>query len=76
MKTPIKSSLLLVMLWAVLALPLSAATPTARPEEVGLSSERLRRITELMERHIGAGSFSDSWSPAGSSTPETLPVAW
>src|SRR5690554_5576673 len=41
-----------------LGLPLTAAAPTARPEEVGLSSERLNRITELVQRHIAAGSFS------------------
>ena len=41
-----------------LAWPLTAAAPTSKPEEVGLSSERLRRITELVQRHIAAGSFS------------------
>ncbi len=43
---------------AVLAWPLSAATPTAKPEEVGFSTERLQRINELVQRHITAGSFS------------------
>jgi len=38
--------------------PLSAGAPTASPEAVGLSSERLQRIDELVERHIDAGSFS------------------
>ena len=38
--------------------PLTAAAPTAKPEEVGLSTERLKRITELVQRHIAAGSFS------------------
>jgi CubicO group peptidase (beta-lactamase class C family) len=38
--------------------PLTAAAPTARPEEVGLSTERLKRIGELVQRHIAAGSFS------------------
>ena len=42
----------------VLILPLSAATPTAKPEEVGLSSERLERITELVQRHLDTKSFS------------------
>jgi CubicO group peptidase (beta-lactamase class C family) len=41
-----------------LAWPLTAAAPTARPEEVGLSAQRLTRVTELVERHIAAGSFS------------------
>jgi CubicO group peptidase (beta-lactamase class C family) len=38
--------------------PLTAAAPTAKPEDVGLSSERLKRIGELVQRHINAGSFS------------------
>jgi CubicO group peptidase (beta-lactamase class C family) len=33
----------------------AAELPTARPEEVGLSSERLERIGEMMKRHIDAG---------------------
>lgn len=32
--------------------------PTADPEDVGLSSDRLERISELVDRHIEAGSFS------------------
>jgi hypothetical protein len=36
-------------LWLLVALalvmPLDASTPTARPEEVGLSAERLKRVT-------------------------------
>jgi CubicO group peptidase (beta-lactamase class C family) len=40
------------------AWPLTAAAPTAKPEEVGLSTERLKRIGELVQRHIAAGSFS------------------
>ena len=38
--------------------PLGAAGPAARPEDVGLSAERLRRIGELVQRNITAGSFS------------------
>jgi CubicO group peptidase (beta-lactamase class C family) len=41
----------------VLEWPLTAATPTARPEDVGLSSERLKRVGELMQRHIDARDF-------------------
>ena len=37
--------------------PLLAAVPTARPEDVGLSAERLKRIGELMQRHIAAKMF-------------------
>jgi CubicO group peptidase (beta-lactamase class C family) len=49
---------LALLVGAVLVWPMAAATPTARPEEVGLSGERLRRINELMQRHIDAGTFS------------------
>ena len=41
-----------------LAWPLVAAAPSSKPEEVGLSSERLKRVAELVQRHISAGSFS------------------
>ena len=47
-----------LILGAVLAWPITAATPTARPEEVGLSAERLHRINDLIQRHIDAGTFS------------------
>lgn len=49
---------LVVLAAAVLAWPLTAATPTAKPEEVGFSSERLHRISDLVQRHITAGNFS------------------
>ena len=36
--------------------PLSAGSVmVAKPEEVGLSTERLRRVTEAIRRHIDAG---------------------
>src|SRR5688572_1172181 len=51
--------------WAFVALvcvaadlPLSSAGPTARPEEVGLSSERLQRVNALVKRHLDATSFA------------------
>ena len=37
--------------------PLAAAAPTARPEDVGLSADRLKRIGELLQRHIDARTF-------------------
>jgi CubicO group peptidase (beta-lactamase class C family) len=53
------SYIVLVLLVGTVAVwPIVAATPTARPEEVGLSGERLRKINELMQRHIDAGTFS------------------
>jgi CubicO group peptidase (beta-lactamase class C family) len=54
----LKSVALVLLLGAVLAWPLTAASRTAKPEEVGFSSERLRRINDLVQRHITAGSFS------------------
>ena len=48
-----------VLLVALLAWPRAAEIPlTTKPEEVGLSSERLQRINEMMQRHIAAGDFS------------------
>ena len=47
------TALTLVSRW-----PLAAAPSTARPEDVGLSSERLQRVGELVQRHIAAGGFS------------------
>src|SRR5262245_11712520 len=50
------------MIWATLAAlaitAAQAATPTARPESVGLSAARLARVTELLQRQIDAGMFS------------------
>ncbi len=52
------------VLWLFVAVLLTirvdASTPTARPEEVGLSAERLKRVTELMQRLIDARTFSGS----------------
>jgi CubicO group peptidase (beta-lactamase class C family) len=53
--------LVLLTLAAVFVLwsqgPLGAAS-TARPEDVGVSTDRLQRVGELVQRHIAAGSFS------------------
>ena len=43
----------------LLIAPMAAATlPTAKPEEVGLSSERLKRIHEMIVRHVEAQHIS------------------
>jgi CubicO group peptidase (beta-lactamase class C family) len=48
-----------LLLAAGLVLPLQAGpTLTAKPEEVGLSSERLTRVREAVQRHIDAKSVS------------------
>jgi CubicO group peptidase (beta-lactamase class C family) len=36
----------------------SAGAPSAKPEDVGLSTARLKHVAELVQRHIDAGSFS------------------
>jgi CubicO group peptidase (beta-lactamase class C family) len=56
--TAVRNTALVLLLGVVLAWPITAATPAARPEEVGLSAERLHRIDELIQRHIDAGTFS------------------
>jgi CubicO group peptidase (beta-lactamase class C family) len=45
---------------ALLTAAVHAATPTARPEAVGLSTARLERVTDLMQGHIEAGTFAGS----------------
>jgi CubicO group peptidase (beta-lactamase class C family) len=49
----------LVLILAALAVtPGAGAAPAARPEDVGMSSARLQRVHELVERHLDARSFS------------------
>src|SRR4051812_39051567 len=36
----------------LLALSLTAASPAARPEDIGMSSERLQRITDVVKTYI------------------------
>ena len=49
-----------VLVFILLALPLAAASsvPTAKPEDVGISSERLQRISQMIQRRIAAGEMS------------------
>ena len=53
-----KTAVLCVFLLTVLTLPAHTASPTAKPEEVGLSSERLQRINQLIERRIASGEIA------------------
>jgi CubicO group peptidase (beta-lactamase class C family) len=57
-RAPFHRSVLVLALLAALAWPVTAAVPAARPEDVGFSSERLRRVAELMQRHIDDKDFS------------------
>jgi hypothetical protein len=59
-----KSATLLLTVFAVLALPLAAASvSTAKPEEVGVSSDRLKRIGQMIQRRIDAGDNYRSRDP-------------
>jgi CubicO group peptidase (beta-lactamase class C family) len=52
------SVLAVVLFVSLFVLRPAAETAVAKPEDVGLSSERLGRITEMMKRHISAGEIS------------------
>ncbi len=55
MKINLRSICLSCLLAGLVALPLAAGSvPTAKPEEVGLSSERLGRIHDAVQRQIDA----------------------
>ena len=48
-----------LLILPAIVLPLAAASlPTAKPEDVGLSSERLQRIHEMVLRHVEARDIS------------------
>ena len=49
---------LLILVFGVSAMVSAGTMPNAKPEEVGLSSDRLQRIHELMQRNIDAGNFA------------------
>jgi CubicO group peptidase (beta-lactamase class C family) len=54
-----KTAVLCVALILVLALPVGTAPPTAgKPEDVGLSAERLQRIAQMIQRRIAAGDLA------------------
>ncbi len=53
-----KTAVLCALLLTVLSFPALTASPTAKPEEVGLSSERLARINQMIEGRIAAGDLA------------------
>jgi CubicO group peptidase (beta-lactamase class C family) len=53
-----KSVVLAVVLLTVLALPVGTASSVGKPEDVGLSSERLQRVTQMIQRRIAAGDLA------------------
>ena len=58
MRFTAKSVTTLIVILTLLSVPLAAQAPKAKPEDVGLSSERLKRVPELIQRHLDAGNFS------------------
>jgi CubicO group peptidase (beta-lactamase class C family) len=54
MRTAIACLAILVFL----ALPVGTATTVGKPEEVGLSSERLQRVAQMIQRRIAAGELA------------------
>jgi len=54
-----KSAARLLPALTLLVLPLAAASlPSAKPEDVGMSAERLRRIDQMVQRRIDAGDLT------------------
>src|ERR1051326_8165789 len=57
MKSSIRVALLLMAI-AMLPVVIASSLDVVKPEDVGFSSERLRRIHQAMQRHIDAGDLS------------------
>src|SRR5712691_4036537 len=54
-----KASVSFCLLLAALAVSIvTASAPTAKPEDVGLSAERLQRISQMIGRHIASGDLA------------------
>ncbi|MEO8260578.1 MAG: serine hydrolase domain-containing protein [Acidobacteriota bacterium] len=53
-----KTVVLSLVLLTVCALPVGTASSTGKPEDVGLSSERLQRIAQMIQRRIAAGDLA------------------
>ena len=53
-----RASARLVPFVFALLLPLAAPAQTARPEAVGMSSERLQHVNEMVDRYIAAGDIT------------------
>ena len=53
-----KTVVLSIGLLTLLALPVGTASSTGKPEDVGLSSDRLQRVTQMIQRRIAAGDLA------------------
>jgi CubicO group peptidase (beta-lactamase class C family) len=58
MRLILKSTAMFLLLFTLVVSASAAETPRAKPDDVGISAQRLQRIHELMQRHIAAGDFS------------------
>ncbi len=58
MRSRVLAAMVGLVLVSLVTLRLAAETAIAKPEEVGLSTERLTRITDMVKRHIAAGEIS------------------
>ena len=58
MMGPMKLALRAPLFFAAALSLMAAQLPTAKPEEVGMSSERLQRITAMLQRHIQEGKMA------------------
>ena len=59
MRCNLKTAFLFLVALAGIAMPIQAAAlPESKPEDVGLSKERLQRIHETIERHINSQDIS------------------
>jgi CubicO group peptidase (beta-lactamase class C family) len=53
-----RTAVVCLALLAFLALPVRTATTVGKPEEVGLSGERLQRVAQMIQRRIAAGDLA------------------
>ncbi len=53
-----RTAIVCLALFVFLALPVGTATTVGKPEEVGLSSERLQRVAQMIQRRIAAGDLA------------------
>lgn len=58
MKEPLARLVTSLAIGAALLVPVAASTPSARPEDVGLSSQRLERIRPMIQAHLDAKDFA------------------
>jgi len=58
MRLILRATAMLLLLLTLVLSALAAETPRAKPDDVGISAQRLQRIHELMQRHIDAADFA------------------